>query len=143
MSTTAKILVVDDIPRNIKLLADILSVQGYDVTTAASGLEALQQIEQSKPDLVLLDVVMPGMDGYEVCRQVRHNPATAILPVVMVTALDPTTERIKGLEAGADDFLSKPVNQAELLARGALAGADQVPVRHRRDAKSRIGRMEQ
>ena len=119
MSTTAKILVVDDIPRNIKLLADILSVQGYDVTTAASGLEALQQIEQSKPDPVLLDVMMPGMDGYEVCRQVRHNPATAILPVVMVTALDRT--------AGA----------------GALAGADQVPIRHRRGAKSRIGRMEQ
>ncbi len=117
MNTTAKILVVDDTPRNIKLLADILDIQGYQVTTAASGAEALQQIEQNKPDLVLLDVVMPGMDGYAVCRQVRHNPATAILPVIMVTALDPATERVKGLEAGADDFLSKPVNQAELLAR--------------------------
>jgi class 3 adenylate cyclase/CheY-like chemotaxis protein len=117
VKTPAKILVVDDTPKNVKLLADILTVKGYTVVTAASGAEALRQVEAEKPDLVLLDVVMPEMSGYEVCRKIRENPATGILPVVMVTALDPTEERIKGLDAGADDFLTKPINQAELLAR--------------------------
>jgi class 3 adenylate cyclase len=113
----AKILVVDDTPKNVKLLADLLTVKGYAVVTAASGREALAQVESERPDLVLLDVVMPEMSGYEVCRKIRENPATGILPVVMVTALDPSEERIKGLDAGADDFLTKPINQAELLAR--------------------------
>ncbi len=117
MTTPAKILVVDDTPQNVKLLADLLTVKGYAVVTAASGREALELVDKEQPDLVLLDVVMPGMSGYEVCRQIRDNPLTAILPVVMVTALDPTEERIKGLDAGADDFLTKPINQAELLAR--------------------------
>jgi class 3 adenylate cyclase len=117
MSGPAKVLVVDDTPQNVKLLADLLSVKGYAVVTAASGPEALDKVEAERPDLVLLDVMMPGMSGYEVCRRIRENPATGILPVVMVTALDPGQERLKGLEAGADDFLSKPVNQAELLAR--------------------------
>lgn len=117
MSTPAKILVVDDTPKNVKLLADLLTVKGYAVVTAASGREALAQVEAERPDLVLLDVVMPEMSGYEVCRKIRENPATEILPVVMVTALDPSEERVKGLEAGADDFLTKPINQAELLAR--------------------------
>ena len=117
MTTPAKILVVDDTPKNVKLLADLLTVKGYSVVTAASGVEALRQVEAEKPDLVLLDVVMPEMSGYEVCRKIRANPATQILPVVMVTALDPSEERVKGLEAGADDFLAKPINQAELLAR--------------------------
>ena len=117
MKTLAKILVVDDTPRNVKLLADVLAVKGYSVVTAASGREALARIESDKPDLILLDVVMPEMSGYEVCRKIRENPATEILPVVMVTALDPSEERIKGIEAGADDFLTKPINQAELLAR--------------------------
>ena len=117
MTTPAKILVVDDNPKNVKLLADLLSIKGYTVVTAASGREALAQITAEQPDLVLLDVVMPEMSGYEVCRKIRENLATEILPVVMVTALDPTEERIKGLEAGADDFLTKPINQAELLAR--------------------------
>jgi adenylate cyclase len=111
-----KILVVDDVERNVRLLADILRVKGYDVITAASGLEALSQVEQERPDLVLLDVMMPGMSGYDVCRAIRANPQTGILPVVMVTALD-ASERIAGLEAGADDFLTKPINQPELLAR--------------------------
>ena len=115
--TPAKILVVDDTPKNVKLLADILTVTGYTTVTAASGREALTQMEAERPDLVLLDVVMPEMSGYEVCRKIRENPATEILPVVMVTALDATQERIKGLDAGADDFLTKPINQAELLAR--------------------------
>jgi class 3 adenylate cyclase len=117
MTTPAKILVVDDTPQNVKLLADLLTVKGYAVVTAASGREALELVDKEQPDLVLLDVVMPGMSGYEVCRQIRDNPLTAILPVVMVTALDPAQERIKGLDAGADDFLTKPINQAELLAR--------------------------
>lgn len=112
-----KILVVDDTPKNVKLLADLLTVKGYNVLTASSGREALAQVERERPDLVLLDVVMPEMSGYEVCRKIRENPATGILPVIMVTALDPSEERIKGLEAGADDFLAKPINQAELLAR--------------------------
>ncbi len=117
MNSPAKILVVDDTPRNVKLLADLLSVKGYSVVTAGSGREALEQVESEQPDLVLLDVVMPEMSGYEVCRKIRENPTTGILPVVMVTALDPAEERIKGLDAGADDFLTKPINQAELLAR--------------------------
>ncbi len=113
----AKILVVDDTPKNVKLLADILTVKGYAVVTAASGSEALEKVEAERPDLVLLDIVMPGMSGYEVCRKIRENPTTEMLPVVMVTALDPNQERAKGLEAGADDFLTKPINQAELFAR--------------------------
>jgi adenylate cyclase len=117
MNTPAKILVVDDTPKNVKLLADLLTVKGYTVATAASGREALAQIETDCPDLVLLDVVMPEMSGYEVCRKIRENPATQIMPIVMVTALDPGEERIKGIDAGADDFLTKPINQAELLAR--------------------------
>ncbi len=114
---SACILVVDDTPLNVKLLADLLTVKGYRAVTAASGAEALQQLEAEWPDLVLLDVMMPGMSGYEVCQAIRANPAHAMLPVVLVTALDPAQERAKGLDAGADDFLSKPVNQAELLAR--------------------------
>ncbi len=117
MSTPAKILVVDDTPKNVKLLDYLLTGKGYAVVTAASGPEALAQVEAKRPDLVLLDVVMPEMSGYEVCRKIRENPATGFLPVIMVTALDPSQERIKGLEAGADDFLTKPINQPELLAR--------------------------
>ncbi|MDB5810051.1 MAG: adenylate/guanylate cyclase [Betaproteobacteria bacterium] len=112
-----KILVVDDTPLNVKMLADLLSFKGYQTATAASGAEALRKIEDEHPDLVLLDVMMPGMNGYEVCQKIRENPATGMLPVVMVTALDPAQERVKGIEAGADDFLSKPINQPELLAR--------------------------
>src|SRR5881296_2281515 len=113
----AKILVVDDTPQNVKLLADLLAVKGYAVATAASGAQALEKIETEQPDLVLLDVVMPEMSGYEVCRKIRGNPVTVTLPVVMVTALDPEQERVKGIEAGADEFLTKPINQPELLAR--------------------------
>jgi len=117
MAEPARILVVDDVPQNVKLLADLLTHEGYDIVTASNGVEALAQIENTKPDLVLLDVVMPKMTGYEACRQIRANPATAVLPVVMVTTLDAGEERIKSIEAGADDFLNKPVNTAELLAR--------------------------
>jgi adenylate cyclase len=117
MTQPRKILVVDDTPGNVKLLTDLLTVKGYEVATAESGHEALARIDADCPDLVLLDVMMPGMNGYEVCQRIRQNPATEILPVVMVTALDPAQERTKGIEAGADDFLGKPVNQQELLAR--------------------------
>jgi class 3 adenylate cyclase len=117
MTDAAKILVVDDTANNVKLLKDLLTMKGYAVVTASSGPEGLEQIDKERPDLVLLDVMMPGMNGYDVCRRIRENPATGVLPVVMVTALDPGPERIKGLEAGADDFLTKPINQPELLAR--------------------------
>src|SRR5437763_16973845 len=96
----AKILVVDDTPRNVKLLADILTVKGYHVSTAESGSAAFSEIARNPPDLVLLDVVMPEMSGYEVCRKIRENPETQMLPVIMVTALDPAEERVKGIEAG-------------------------------------------
>jgi adenylate cyclase len=115
--SAAKILVVDDTPSNVKLLADVLGARGYAVITAASGAEALETVDRERPDLVLLDVMMPGMSGYDVCRKLRANPATTMLPVVMVTALDPGQERVKGIEAGADDFLSKPIHQPEILAR--------------------------
>ncbi len=112
-----KILVVDDTPLNVKLLVDLLGFHNYEMVAASSGSEALEQVTKVRPDLILLDVVMPGMSGYEVCRTLRDDPETAVLPVVMVTAMDPAEERIRGIEAGADDFLTKPVNQAELLAR--------------------------
>ena len=117
MTRQAKILVVDDLPTNVKLLKDLLVANSYDVVTASSGTEALRQVEKERPELVLLDVVMPGLSGYEVCRKIRENRDTAFIPVVMVTSLDPAEERIKGIEAGTDDFLSRPINRAELLAR--------------------------
>jgi class 3 adenylate cyclase/CheY-like chemotaxis protein len=117
MSAKARILAVDDQPHNLRLLVDLLSAKGYEVVTAASGADALAKIGSERPDLVLLDVIMPDMNGYEVCRKIREMPETAVLPIVMITALDPGEERVKGLDAGADDFLSKPINQPELLAR--------------------------
>jgi adenylate cyclase len=117
VNSPAKILVVDDTPQNVKLLADLLQAKGYAVVTAADGEAALARLAQEAPDLVLLDVMMPGLTGYEVCKRIREEPKTALLPVVLVTALDPQQERVKGIEAGADDFLSKPINQQELFAR--------------------------
>lgn len=117
MSAAPRILVVDDVANNVKLLADLLAARGYAVVTASDGDEALERVRDSNPDLVLLDVMMPRMNGYDTCRAIRADPATGILPVVMVTALDPAGERIKGIEAGADDFLTKPINVQELLAR--------------------------
>jgi class 3 adenylate cyclase/CheY-like chemotaxis protein len=111
-----KVLVVDDTPQNIRLLEAILLPRGYAVLTATSGQDALRLVSEQRPDIILLDIVMPGMDGYEVCRRVRDDPATHLLPMVMVTASG-DQEKVKALEVGADDFISKPVNQAELLAR--------------------------
>jgi adenylate cyclase len=116
VDTTPRILVVDDTPANIKLLDAVLSPRGYEVLTAASGPEALEVVERDRPDLVLLDILMPGMDGYEVCRRLRVDPLTAVLPVIMITASG-AEEKLKAIEAGADDFVVKPFDQAELLAR--------------------------
>jgi class 3 adenylate cyclase len=112
------VLVVDDEPANVRLLDAVLTPRGYDVRSASSGEEALKAIAADDVDLVLLDIVMPGMDGYEVCRRIRDHADTAYLPVVMVTASG-DEQKIKALEVGADDFLTKPINQSELLARVA------------------------
>ena len=112
-----KILVVDDTPANVKLLVDVLTVKGYAALAATSGEDALAMIALDLPDLVLLDIMMPGLSGYEVCRRIRANAETALLPVVLCTSLDPQQERLHGIEAGADDFVSKPINRPELLAR--------------------------
>ncbi|GGK53443.1 PleD family two-component system response regulator [Salinarimonas ramus] len=114
---TARVLVVDDIFPNVKLLEAKLSAEYFDVVTAMNGPDALAVCEQGLADIVLLDVMMPGMDGFEVCRRLKNAPTTAHLPVVMVTALDQPSDRLKGLDAGADDFLTKPVDDAALFAR--------------------------
>jgi two-component system cell cycle response regulator len=114
---TARVLVVDDILSNVKLLEAKLTAEYFEVMTAFNGLECLSKMEESVPDIVLLDVMMPGMDGFEVCRRIKANPKTAHVPVVMVTALDQPSDRVAGLDAGADDFLTKPVDDAALFAR--------------------------
>ena len=114
---TARVLVVDDIPANVKLLEARLSAEYFDVVTAMSGAEALAICERAECDLVLLDVMMPDMDGFEVCRRLKSNTATHHIPVVMVTALDQSSDRVRGLEAGADDFLTKPIPELALIAR--------------------------
>lgn len=114
---TARILVVDDVPANVKLLEARLLAEYYEVLVARDGVEALEACENGKVDVVLLDVMMPGIDGLEVCRRLKADPATQHIPVVMVTALDQIADRVKGLEAGADDFLTKPVNDLQLLTR--------------------------
>jgi adenylate cyclase len=111
-----KILAVDDTPHNIKLLEAVLEPRGYAVMSATSGAEALQKVATEPPDLVLLDIVMPGMDGFEVCRRLRDDPSSGYLPIIMITASG-AQEKLKALEAGADDFILKPFDKAELLAR--------------------------
>jgi two-component system cell cycle response regulator len=114
---TARVLVVDDIPANVKLLEARLSAEYFDVSTAYSGAEALTVAERAECDIILLDVMMPDMDGFEVCRRLKSNPVTHHIPVVMVTALDQPSDRVRGLEAGADDFLTKPVTDVALISR--------------------------
>lgn len=112
-----RVLVVDDVLPNVKLLEAKLSSEYFDVLSAYDGPQALKVIEDQSPDLVLLDVMMPGMDGFEVCRRIRGNPGSMHLPVIMVTALSDPSDRVQGLEAGADDFLTKPVDDVALFAR--------------------------
>jgi two-component system cell cycle response regulator len=114
---TARLLIVDDVPTNIKVLEAKLRAEYYEVLSAASGTQGLEIARAQYPDLILLDVMMPGIDGFEVCRRLKAEPATAHIPVVMLTALDGVEDRIKGLEAGADDFLTKPIDETALLAR--------------------------
>lgn len=114
---TARVLVVDDILANVKLLEARLSAEYFEVLTAFGGLEALEICEREKVDVVLLDVMMPGMDGFEVCRRLKASPQTQHVPVIMVTALDQPSDKVQGLEAGADDFLTKPVDDIALITR--------------------------
>ena len=114
---SARVLVVDDVPANVRLLEARLSAEYFDVMTASNGAQALEICARAECDIILLDVMMPDMDGFEVCRRLKSNPATHFIPVVMVTALDSPADRVRGLEAGADDFLTKPVSDVVLIAR--------------------------
>lgn len=114
---SATVLVVDDLPQNIKLLEAKLSKEYYDILSAKSGMEALEILKSQSVDIILLDVMMPGMDGFETCKRVKADSATAHIPIVMVTALNEVENRIQGLEAGADDFITKPINDLALFAR--------------------------
>src|SRR5690349_11366145 len=114
---TARVLVVDDILANVKLLEARLSAEYFEVLTAYSGREALDMLKKERVDVVLLDVMMPGMDGFEVCRCIKGSAKTAHLPVIIITALDQPTDKIQGLRAGADDFLCKPVDDVALITR--------------------------
>jgi two-component system, cell cycle response regulator len=114
---TARVLVVDDILANVRLLEAKLTAEYFDVITAMNGLDALEAIQRTKPDIVLLDVMMPGIDGIEVCKRIKADAATQHIPVVMVTALDQPEDRVRGLAAGADDFLTKPLNDISLFCR--------------------------
>ena len=117
MKTKPIILVVDDEPQNTELLEAYLVPQGYEIVKAANGEEALEKLFSNQIDVMLLDVMMPGIDGFEVIRRVRQDDTHRLLPIILVTALRETEDRVKGIEAGCDDFLSKPVDKMELLAR--------------------------
>jgi putative two-component system response regulator len=117
LATVADILVVDDERLNLRMLEDLLRTQGYGVRTAQDGEQALERVREAPPDLILLDVMMPKLDGYEVCRRLKENKDTVFIPIVMVTALTRLEQKIKGIEAGADDFLTKPFNSVELITR--------------------------
>src|SRR6201997_3469792 len=114
---SARVLVVDDLAANVKLLEARLSAEYFDVLTASDGAEALAMCQRAECDIILLDVMMPDMDGFEVCRRLKSNPTTHFIPVVMITALGGAADRVRGLGAGADDFLTKPVSDVVLIAR--------------------------
>src|SRR5262245_57652531 len=111
------ILVVDDEVKNLKLLEALLTPEGLEVQKACNGKEALESVQRSRPDVILLDVMMPLIDGFEVCRRLKHAAETQFIPIVIMTALGQVEDRIRGKEAGADDFLTKPVDRRELMAR--------------------------
>jgi DNA-binding response OmpR family regulator len=112
----AKILIVDDDPCLLRLVGYILEKEGYEIVTAMDGQEALEKVETENPDLVLLDVMMPGINGLEVCRQLRHQPETAGLPIIMLSARSKVSDRIAGLQAGANDYIAKPFDASEIVA---------------------------
>jgi len=111
------VLVVDDDARNSRLLSRILEAEGYHTRSAPDGESALAQVAAERPDMMLVDVMMPGLDGYEVCRRIKADPETRAIPALLVTALNDPSDKVRGLDAGADDFLTKPINRGELLAR--------------------------
>ena len=117
MEQTTTILIVDDEPRGIEILIALLRNEGYRLVYATNDAEALRQAIATPPDLILLDVMMPGMDGFEVCQRLRAYAPLAEVPVIMLTALDNRDSRLRGVEAGTDDFVSKPYNRIELHAR--------------------------
>src|ERR1051325_9609125 len=142
---TARILVVDDIAANVKLLEARLTAEYFDVSTAHSGVEALAICERAQCDIVLLDVMMPGMDGFETCRRLKASPLTHHIPGGMVTALEQPTVRARGLEAGADDFLTKPVSDIAVFARvrslvRLKMAADELRMRAVRSEERRVGK---
>lgn len=116
-SKRPRILIVDDIPQNVDLVRSLMQAEGYEVASATNGLEALAQVAVAPPDLILLDIMMPTLDGYAVCRQLKARPETRLVPIVLITALGEEADKLLGIEAGADDFLTKPFSHAELRAR--------------------------
>lgn len=113
----AKILIVEDMESVVTLLRSLLEREGFQVTTAQDGVEALEAVRRDKPDLVLLDLMLPGLDGLEVCRRIRHDPVTAHLPIIILSGKEEETDKVIGLEIGADDYITKPFQANELIAR--------------------------
>jgi two-component system, NtrC family, sensor kinase len=116
-STTGFILIVDDTPNNLAVMSETLTDAGFDIATALDGERALEQVKYSEPDLILLDIMMPGIDGFETCQRIKANPATCDIPVFFMTALSDSVDKVKGLSLGAVDYITKPIQHEEVLAR--------------------------